>query len=136
MKSHIIEMNRFVWIKVFSMVLKIRYFFHIFGPSSLITCPIHVKITHIGYFWPNFPNLRSKSHDSDVFGTYRENIDFGYRLLISFLRVIRPSDCDLKYHFGPKMLEYVQKKRSLSLFLQLVIVTNSPLEKNDFLLVY
>ena len=127
MKSYIIEMNRFVWIKVFSMVLKIRYFFYIFGPSSLITCPIHVKITHIGYFWPNFPNLRSKSHDSYVFGTYWENIDFRYRLLISFLRVIRPSDCDLKYHFGPKVLEYGRKKLYLLRFLQLVIVTNPPL---------
>ena len=127
MKSHIIEMNRFVWIKVFSMVLKIRYFFHIFGPSSLITCPIHVKITHIGYFWPNFPNLRSKSHDSDVFGTYWENIDFGYRLLISLLRVIRPSDCDLKYHFGPKVLEYGRKKLYLQGFLQLVFDVISPL---------
>jgi len=127
MKSHIIEMNRFVWIKVFSMVLKIRYFFHIFGPSSLITCPIHVKITHIGYFWPNFPNLRSKSHDSDVFGSYWENIDFWYRLLISFLRVIIPSDCDLKYHFGPKVLEYGRKKLYLARFLQLAFVMTSPL---------
>ena len=47
----------------------------------------------------------SKTHviDSDVFGSYWENIDFRYRLLISFLRVIIPSDCDLKYHFGPKV---------------------------------
>jgi replication-associated recombination protein RarA len=82
---------------------------------------------YIGYFWPNFPNLRSKSHDSYVFGTYREKIDFIYQLLISFLRVIRPSDCDLKYHFGPKMLEYGRKKLYLLRFLQLVIVTNSPL---------
>ena len=120
-------MNRFVWIKVFSMVLKIRYFFYIFGPSSFITCPIHVKITHIGYFWPNFPNLRSKSHDSDVFGTYWENIDFWFRLLISFLRAIRPSDCDLKYHFGPKVLEYGRKKLYLQGFLQLVFDVISPL---------
>ena len=131
MKSHIIEMNRFVWIKVFSMVLKIRYFFHIFGSSSLITCPIHVKITHIGYFWPNFPNLRSKSHDSDVFGSYWENIDFWYRLLISFLRVIRPSDCDLKYHFGPKVLEYGRKKLYLARFPQLAFVMTSPLLTNN-----
>jgi hypothetical protein len=109
------------------MVLKIRYFFHIFGPSSLITCPIHVKITLIGYFWPNFPNLRSKSHDSNVFGTYWENIDFGYRLLISFLSVIRPSDCHLKYHFGPKVLENGRKKLYILRFLQLVFVMTSPL---------
>jgi len=139
MKSYIIEMNRFVWIKVFSMVLKIRYFFHIFGPSSLITCPIHVKITHIGYFWPNFPNLRSKSHDSDVFGSYWENIDFWYRLLISFLRVIIPSDCDLKYHFGPKVLEYGRKKLYLVRFPQLAFVMTSPLyiiffQQNDLIL--
>ena len=127
MKSHIIEMNRFVWIKVFSMVLKIRYFFHIFGSSSLTTCPIHVKITHIGYFWPNFPNLRSKLHDSDVFGSYWENIDFWYRLLISFLRVIIPSDCDLKYNFGPKVLEYGRKKLYLVRFPQLAFVMTSPL---------
>ncbi len=122
-------MNRFFRIKVFSMALKFRYFFHIFGSSSLITCPIHVKITHIGYFWPNFPNLRSKSHDSDVFGSYWENIDFRYRLLISLLRVIRPSDCDLKYHFGPKMLEYGRKKLYLQGFLQLVFDVISPLNK-------
>jgi hypothetical protein len=108
------------------MVLKIRYIFHIFGHSSLITCPIHVKITHRGYFWPNFPNLRSKLHDSDVFGTYWENVDFGYRLLISFLRVIIPSDCDLKYHFGPKVLECGRKKLYLVCFPQLVFVMTSP----------
>ena len=133
MKSHIKEMNRFVWIKVFSMVLKIRYFFHIFGSSSLITCPIHVKITHIGYFWPNFPNLMSKSHDSDVFGTYWENIDFWFRLLIPFLRVIIPSDCDLKYHFGPKVLEYGRKKFYLARFPQLAFVMTSPLRCQNFL---
>ncbi len=144
MKSHIIEMNHFVWIKVFSMVLKIRYFYHIFGPSSLITCPIHVKITNIGYFWPkkfrkrrNHVILTSDSnfriwgqnhkHDSDVFGTFWENIDFRYRLLISFLRVIRTSDYDLKYHFGPKMLEYGRKKFYLLRFLQLVFEMTSPL---------
>jgi hypothetical protein len=108
------------------MVLKIRYFFHIFGPSSLITCPIHVKITHIGYFWPNFPNLRSKSHDSDVSGTYWENIDFWFRLLIPLLRVIRPSGCDLKYHFGPKVLEYGRKKLYLARFPQLAFVMTFP----------
>ena len=70
---------------------------------------------------------KSKSHDSDVFGTYWENIDFGYRLLISLLRVIRPSDCDLKYHFGPKVLEYGRKKLYILRFLQLVFVMTSPL---------
>ncbi len=87
-----------------------------------------------GYFGPNFPNLRSKSHDSDVFGTYWENIDFGHRLLISLLRVIRPSDCDLKYHFGPKVLEYGRKKLFLQGFLQLVFDVISPLyTRNKFL---
>jgi hypothetical protein len=77
--------------------------------------------------------MRSISHDSDVYGTYRENIDFGYRLLISFLRVIRPEEYELKYPFGPKMLEYDQKKLYISLFLQLVFVMNSPLRKiKDF----
>ena len=74
-----------------------------------------------------FFNNRSKLHDSDVFGTYREIIDFEYRLLISFLRVIRPSDYDLKYNFGPIMLEYDQKKLYVSRFLQLVFVMTSPL---------
>jgi hypothetical protein len=86
-----------------------------------------VKITHMEYFELNFSNLRSKSQDSDVFGTYWKNIDFGYRLLISFPRVIRPSNYALKYHFGPKMLEYDQKKLYISLFLQLVFHMISPL---------
>jgi hypothetical protein len=59
-----------------------------------------------------------------------ENINFRYRLLISFLRVIRPSECDLKYHFGPKMLEYGRKKLFLQGFLQLVFDVISPLFKN------
>jgi hypothetical protein len=66
----------------------------------------YCTFVHIGHFKQNFSNQRSNSHYSDVFGSYWENIDFGYRLLISFLRVIRPSDFDLKYHFGLKMLEY------------------------------
>ncbi len=115
-------MNRFVWIKDFSMALKIRCFFHIFGPSSLNIRPIRVKITHLWYFWPNFPNLRSKLHASDVFGTYWEKIDFGYRWLISFLWVIRPSDCDLKYHFGPKVLENGRKMLYILRFPQLILV--------------
>ena len=125
-------MNRFVWIKVFSMVLKIRYFFNIFGPSSLITCPIHVKITHIGSFGRIF-RIWGQNHMiltfSEVIG---ENIDFWYRLLISFLRVIIPSDCDLKYHFGPKVLEYGRKKLYLLRFLQLVFVMTSPLINEHF----
>jgi hypothetical protein len=68
------------------------------------------KVSNFEDFLLNFPNLGSKLHDSDVFGTYRENIDFGYRLLISFLRVIRPSEYDLRVQFEPKMLEYDQKK--------------------------
>jgi hypothetical protein len=89
------------------------------------SCENHVF--HLGYIWPNFPNLRSKSHNFDFFGTYCENIDFRYRLLISFLRVIRPSDCDLEYHFGPKVLKYGRKKLYLLRFLQLVFVMTSPL---------
>ena len=85
------------------------------------------------YFWPNFPNLRSKLHDSHVFGTYWENIDFVYRLFISFLRVIRPSDCDPKYHFGPKVLEYGRKKLYLQVFLQLVFDMISPIQKRKVL---
>jgi hypothetical protein len=53
--------------------------------------------------------------------------DIGYRLLISLLIVIRPSDYDLKYHFGPKMLECNQKKLYVSRFPQLVFVMTSPL---------
>ncbi len=41
--------------------------------------------------------------------------------------VIRPSDCDLKYHFGPKVLEYGRKKLYLLRFPQLVFVITSPL---------
>ncbi len=35
---------------------------------------------------------------------------------------IRPSNCGLKYHFGPKMLEYCREKLFKSRFLQLVFV--------------
>jgi hypothetical protein len=53
-----------------------------------------------------------------------------YRLLIAFLRVIRPFDYDLlKYHFGPKMLEYGRKKLYVSHFPQLVFDMISPLSK-------
>jgi hypothetical protein len=103
------------------MVLKIRYFFHIFyTPDSCENHPYWV-------FLAEFSESEVKSHDSDVFGTYWENIDFRYRLLISFLRVIRASDCDLKYHFGPKVLEYGRKKLYLQGFLQLVFDMISPL---------
>jgi hypothetical protein len=78
-------------------------------------------------FLAEFSEYEVKSHDFDVFGTFREDIDFGYRLLISFLRVIKPSDCDLKYHFGPKVLEYGRKKLYILRFLQLVFVMTSPL---------
>jgi hypothetical protein len=43
------------------------------------------------------------------------------------LRMIRPSDCDLKYHFGPKKLKYSRKKFYTLRFPQLVFVMNSPL---------
>jgi len=56
-----------------------------------------------------------------------ENVDLGNRLLISFLRVIIPSDCDLKYHFEPKVLEYSRKKLYILRFPQLVFVITSPL---------
>ena len=87
----------------------------------------HAIYSKIVTVLPNFPNLRSKSHDYDVFGTYWENIDFWFRLLIPFLREIRPSDCDLKYHFGPKVLEYGRKKLYLVRFPQLAFVMTSPL---------
>ena len=54
------------------------------------------------------------------------------RLLISFLRVIRPSDYDLKYHFGPKMLEYDQKKLHVSRFAQLAFLMTSSLPRRSF----
>ena len=43
--------------------------------------------------------------------------------------MIRPSDYDLQYNFGPVMLEYDQKKLYVSRFLQLVFVMTSPLRK-------
>ncbi len=46
------------------------------------------------------------------------------------MRVIRPSDCDLKYHFGPKVLEYGRKKLYLVRFPQLAFVMTSPLAQN------
>ncbi len=47
MKFHIIEMNRFVWRKIIRMVLKIRYFFHILEPSSLIIYARFMGKSHI-----------------------------------------------------------------------------------------
>ena len=47
--------------------------------------------------------------------------------MISLLRVIRPSDCDLNYHFGPQVLEYGRKKLYILRFPQLVFVMTSPL---------
>jgi hypothetical protein len=41
--------------------------------------------------------------------------------------VIRPSDCDLNYHFGPKVLEYGRKKLYILRFPQLVFVMTFPL---------
>jgi hypothetical protein len=41
--------------------------------------------------------------------------------------VIRPSDCDPNYHFGPKVLDYGRKKLYILRFPQLVFVMTSPL---------
>ncbi len=41
--------------------------------------------------------------------------------------MIIPSDCDLEYHFGPKVLEYGRKKLYLVRFPQLAFVMTSPL---------
>jgi hypothetical protein len=110
----------FVWMKIFREVLKIRYFFHIFGSSSNIIRP---------YMWKSLMVFLAEFSESEVkitlFWRFRNSsgiIDFWYRLLISILRVIRPSDCDLKYHFGPKVLEYVRKKLYILRFPQLVFV--------------
>ena len=46
--------------------------------------------------------------------------------------MIRPSDCDLKYHFGPKVLENVRKNLFILRFLQLVFVMTSPLINEHF----
>ena len=108
------------------MVLKIRYFFRNFVPSSLLLRPFQVKTTH-RVFLAEFSESEVEITLSDVFRTYSENIDFGYRLLISFQRMIRPSNYALKYHFGPKMLEYDQKNFFVSRFQQLVFVMTSPL---------
>ncbi len=43
--------------------------------------------------------------------------------------MIRPSDCDLKYHFVPKVLEYGRKKLYLARFPQLAFVMTSPLKQ-------
>ncbi len=106
-------------------------FDEIYRRSNFFYLSVFSQITHQSIDLVKL-NLRSKSHDSDVFGSYWENIHFWYRLLISFLRVIKPSDCDLNYRFGPKMLEYGRKKLHLLRFPQLIIVTNSPLIKINF----
>ncbi len=120
---YIIEMNRFVWIKVFSMVLKIRYLFHIFEPSSPYYTPDSCENHPCRVFLAEF----SESEVKITWFRRLRNLLGKYRLLISFLRVIRPSDCDLKYHFGPKVLEYGRKKLCLHGFLQLVFDLISPL---------
>ena len=107
----IIEMNHFDWIKIIRMVLKIRYFFHIFEPSSLI---IFNSSENLPY--RVFSESEVNLHDSDVFGTYWKNIDFGDRLLIFFLWVIGPLDCDLDNHFESKMLEYSRRKLYLRVY--------------------
>ncbi len=50
-----------------------------------------------------------------------------------FDHILTLSDCDLKYHFGPKVLEYGRKKLYLVRFLQLAFVMTSPLN-TEFLM--
>ncbi len=102
--------------------------FQIFGSSFLITCPIHVEISHLGYFWPNFAN--SAKFKITWFSRFR-NLSGKYRLLTFFPRVIRLSNYDLKYYFGPKVLEYGRKKLYILRFPQLVFVMTSPLIKSE-----
>ena len=40
--------------------------------------------------------------------------------------MIRPSDCDPNYHFGPKVLDFGRKKLYILRFPQLVFVMTSP----------
>jgi hypothetical protein len=40
--------------------------------------------------------------------------------------VIRPSDCDIKYHLGPKIIDYGRKKLYIMRFPQLVFLMTSP----------
>jgi hypothetical protein len=46
--------------------------------------------------------------------------------------VIRPSECDLKYHLRPIVLEYVRKKLYILRFPQLLFVMTSPLINEHF----
>ncbi len=119
MKSHIIEMNRFVWIKDFSMVLKIT-FFTILGLAPLLPdlCPIHSYSLFLTEFSESEVKISWFRRFRNLLGKYR----FWISIIDLFLRVIRPSDCDLKFHFEPKMLEYGRKKLFLLRFLQLVFV--------------
>ena len=42
--------KNFLWIKIFALGLKIRYFYRNFVSGSFIIRSIHVEITHFWYF--------------------------------------------------------------------------------------
>ncbi len=56
-----------------------------------------------------------------------------YNSILTTHTTLEHSDCDLNYHFGPKVLEYGRKKLYILRFLQLVFLITSPLRKKIIL---
>ena len=103
--KNIIEMNHIDW-KIFSLVLNIWYLFRNLGPPLPYnipdSCENHPYLGLLAEFSPSEVKITWFQR----FGTYWSK----YRLLISFLWVIWPSDCDLKYHSVPQNARIWSKK--------------------------